>query len=81
MVSKLMNRFGIGYNQRVNMLVNDHGDKIVSSLGVPKCGELQLCNVEILSKVGDQYFLRVGDTTYVTLPKSDVVSIRPLPQP
>jgi hypothetical protein len=78
---KLMNRFGIGYYQRVNMLVTDHGDKIVSSLGVPKCGDLQLCNVEILSKVGDQYFLRVGDLTYVTLPKSDVVAIRPLRKP
>jgi hypothetical protein len=78
---KLMNGFGIGYYQRVNLLVTDHGRDIVNNLGVPKCGDLQLCNVEILSKVGDQYFLRVGDTTYVTLPKADVVAIRPLHQP
>jgi hypothetical protein len=75
---KLMNHFGIGYNKRVNLLVTNNGKNIVDGLGIPKCGDLQLCNVEILSKVGDQYFLRVGDTTYVTLPKSDVVAVRPL---
>lgn len=75
---KLMNNFGMGYNKRVNLLVNDHGKDIVNGLGVPKCGDLQLCNVEILSKVGDQYYLRVADTAYVTMPKSDVVAIRPL---
>jgi hypothetical protein len=75
---KLMNNFGIGYNKRVNLLVNDHGKDVVNGLGVPKCGDLQLCNVEILSKVGDQYYLRVADTAYLTLPKADVVAIRPL---
>ena len=75
---KLMNYFGIGYYQRVNLLVTDHGGDIVRDLGVQSCGKLQLCNVEILSKVGDQYFLRVGDQAYLTLPKTDVVAIRPL---
>lgn len=78
---KLMNHFGIGYYERVNLLVTDHGKTVVDGLGIPKCGDLQLCNVEILSKVGDQYFLRVSDKAYVTLPKSDVVAIRPLHQP
>jgi len=73
-----MNRYGIGYNKRVNMLVTDHGFAIITSLGVPDCGTSQVCNVEILSKVGDQYFLRVGDKAYVTLPAADVVAIRPL---
>jgi len=75
---RLLNRYGIGYNKRVNMLVSSHGFEIITSLGVPDCGTSQICNVEILSKVGDQYFLRVGDTAYVTLPKADVVAIRPL---
>ena len=72
---KLMNHYGIGYNQRANLLMTDHGGEIVHELGVKSCGKLQLCNVEILSKVGDQYFLRVGED-YLTLPKSDVVAIR-----
>jgi hypothetical protein len=55
--------------------MTDHGGEIVHELGVKSCGKLQLCNVEILSKVGDQYFLRVGED-YLTLPKSDVVAIR-----
>lgn len=78
---KLMNNFGVGYYQRVNLLINDHGKEIVNGLGVPKCGELQLCNVEILSKVGDHYYLRVGDQVYLTMPKTDVVAIRPLNHP
>jgi hypothetical protein len=78
---KLMNNFGMGYYQRVNLLVNADGKNIVDGLGVPKCGEVQLCNVEILSKVGDHYYLRVGDQAYLTLPKSHVVSIRPLHKP
>jgi hypothetical protein len=74
---RLLNRYGIGYNKRANILVTNHGFEIITSLGVPTCGPSQICNVEILSKVGDHYFLRVGDTAYVTLPKSDVVAIRP----
>ena len=76
---RLMNHYGMGDNERFNMLVNDHGQEIVKTLGVPDCGARQLCNVEILSKIGDHYFLRVGDRYYVTLPKSDVVAIRHLP--
>jgi len=76
---RLMNHYGMGDNERFNLLVNDHGQEIVKTLGVPDCGSRQLCNVEILSKIGDHYFLRVGDQYYVTLPKSDVVAIRHLP--
>ena len=77
---RLMNYYGMGDYERFNLLVNDHGQEIVKTLGVPDCGSRQLCNVEILSKVGDHYFLRVGDQYYVTLPKSDVVAIRHLHQ-
>lgn len=75
---KLMNRYGIGDYQRVNLLVTERGGDIVSHLGVTPCEKLQLCNVEILSKVGEQYYLRVGSQAYITLPKSEVVAIRPL---
>jgi hypothetical protein len=75
---KLMNNFGVGYDQQVKLLINAHGKEIVDGLGVPKCGDLQLCNVEILSKVGDHYYLRVDKTVYLTLPKSDVVAMRVL---
>lgn len=74
---KLMNHYGIGYNQRAHLLMTDHGGEIVNALGVKSCSKLQLCNVEILSKVGDQYYIRVGED-YLTLPKSDVIAIRPL---
>jgi len=74
---KLMNHYGIGYNQRANLLMTDHGGEIVNELGLKSCSKLQLCNVEILSKVGDQYYIRVGED-YLTLPKSDVIAIRPL---
>jgi hypothetical protein len=74
---KLMNYYGIGYNQRANLLMTDHGGAIVHELGITSCGKLQLCNVEILSKVGEQYYLRIGND-YLTLPKADVVAIRTL---
>jgi hypothetical protein len=73
---QLMSYYGFGGSQTVNVLLSDHGGEIVNRLGVPQCNTLQLCNVEILSKVGDEYFLKVGDQTYVTLPKSDVVAIK-----
>ena len=75
---KLMNHYGIGYYQRFNVLISDDGENLVSSLGVKPCGKKLLCNVEILSKIGDQYYLRIGDTDYVTLPKADVVGVRRL---
>lgn len=75
---RLMNHYGMGYYERFNLLVTEHGYGVVKILGVPDCGSQQLCNVEILSKIGDHYFLRVGDRDYVTLPKSDVIAIRQL---
>jgi hypothetical protein len=75
---KLMNHYGIGYYQRFNVLVSDDGERFVNGLGVKPCSTKLLCNVEILSKIGDQYYLRVGDTDYLTLPKADVVAMRRL---
>lgn len=74
---RLMNRYGIGFGTKFNLLLTDDGYKTLHSLGVKDCAAPpQVCNVEILSKVGDHYFLRVSDEVYVTLPKTQVVSIR-----
>ncbi|HET6974570.1 MAG TPA: hypothetical protein VFH96_11125 [Pyrinomonadaceae bacterium] len=78
---RLMNHYGIGYYERFNLLVTKDCDDNLRTLGVPACGLQQLCNVEILSKIGDHYYLRIGDQAYVTLRKSDVVAIRPLHHP
>lgn len=76
---KLMSHYGIGYSQKFNLRVNDEGAKTVRELKL-QCEESYhyLCDVQILSKMGDQYFLKVGGTTHIILPKSDVVSIRRL---
>ena len=76
---RLMNRFGFGYSQKFNLRVNDDGARTVHELGL-KCEESYhyLCDVEILSKVGDHYYLSVGGKVHTTLPKSDVVSIQRL---
>ncbi len=73
---KLLSHYGIGDSQKFNFLVKNDGLKIISDQNL-KCepSGQYLCDVEILSKMGDQYFLRVGGRTNLTLPKSDVVFI------
>jgi len=75
---KLMNHYGLGYDQKFNVLISDEGENRVSTLGVKPCSKKLLCKVEILSKIGDQYYLRVGDTDYLTLPKADIIATRRL---
>jgi hypothetical protein len=79
---QLMSHYGIGYSQKFNFLVKDNGLKIINDQNL-KCEESgqYLCDVEILSKMGDQYFLRVGGKTHITLPKSDVVFIMRVDSP
>jgi hypothetical protein len=76
---RLMNRFGLGYSQKFNLRLNDDGARTVHELDL-KCEESYhyLCDVEILSKVGDHYYLRVRGNQHTTLPKSHVVSIQRL---
>lgn len=81
---KLMGYYGIGYNHKVNLLVNDHGATTVGNLNLKCLGDKSghyLCDVQILSKVGDHYFLRVGDKRDITFPKEDVISIERLDPP
>jgi hypothetical protein len=79
----LLNRYGIGYSKKVNLIVTPHGFELMNSLGVQECGSSHpkapvVCDVEILSKVGEQYLLRVGNKVSVTLPKAEVVAVSPL---
>jgi hypothetical protein len=73
---KLMKSYGLG-NQEVTLVLTEHGAGIVDKLGLcsANCPPKTLGGVKILSKVGDQYFLKVGDQ-YITLQKSDVDSIK-----
>lgn len=77
---KLMNHFGIGYYLRFNLLINEHGSEILCASGMTKCGTDRLYNVEILSKLGDQYYLKIAEKTYITLPKEDVRTINRIEQ-
>ena len=85
---KLMSRYGIGEDKKFNLLVKPDLVPLLKSERVRTCGQQHVCNVEILSKIGDHYFVRVDrevDTTVVrsemTLPKSDVIAIRRLSSP
>lgn len=93
---KLMNRYGVGDTKNFNLLVKPELVSLLDSEGVCTCGPQHLCNVEILSKMGDHYFVRVERRvdmkvdcrvvanlarTEITLPKSDVIAIRRLYSP
>ena len=73
---KLMNHYGIGDNQAYDVIVSDKGQGLVDTLGLKPCSKNLLCKVQILSKIGDKYYLKIGDTEYVTLPKEDVIATR-----
>lgn len=76
--TKLMNHYGIGEDQQVTLLLTDNGKSIVEALELPKstaCALPKMCNVEIFSKVGNEYFLSVSGKTF-TLPKKDVIAIQ-----
>lgn len=72
---KLMNRYGIGDNKRVNLLVTKDIIPLLNSEGVTTYDQ-HVCDVEVLSKVGDHYFVRIGGQVSITLPKKDVIAIR-----
>ena len=71
---QVMGSFGFGENLKVNLLLNEEGDEIVDKLKLRNCTTASLCGVEILSKVGDEYYLSVDGRT-LTLPKSTVRSL------
>ena len=71
--TRIMGYYGFGENGKATLLVTDEGARIIDRLDLPQCGTGRLCNVEILSKIGDEYFMRVDDKTF-TLPKSTVIA-------
>jgi hypothetical protein len=77
---KLMNSYGIGDDVAYNLLVDEKGSKILEDLNVAKCGTRKLENVNILSKVGEHYFVRACGQRF-TLPKLYVESIIKLDKP
>jgi hypothetical protein len=70
---KLMSRYGVGEGQEFRLVVNDNGSKVLEDLGFAK-GTRNLEKVNILSKMGDHYFVKLGDHSF-TIPKADVESI------
>jgi len=74
---KLMSRYGIGEDKKFNLLVKKEVIELLSSDGVKPCGPQHLCDVQILSRMGDHYFVRVGGKN-ITVPKTDVIAIRRL---
>ena len=70
---KLMSRYGVGEGKEVTVVVNDKGSKTLEDLGFAK-GTLRLEKVNILSKMGDHYFVKLGAHSF-TLAKSEVESV------
>ncbi|HWF88029.1 MAG TPA: hypothetical protein VN659_04315 [Pyrinomonadaceae bacterium] len=70
---RLMGYYGLGGEANVSMLLTEKGTQIANELRVPMCDTRKLCDLEVLSKVGDHYFLKAGKQTF-TFPKSEVVS-------
>lgn len=75
---QIMALYGFGGGHKVNILVNDDGASLIERLGLPNtaCGQTarnNVCGAEILSGVGSEYLIKLGDTKF-TLPKSMVIS-------
>jgi hypothetical protein len=74
---RVMAYFGLGGDRKVNLVVNDEGTEIIRKLALPnKCITVspdRLCGLEILSKLGNEYYLSLEGRTF-TLPKKDVLS-------
>ena len=70
--------FGLGEKSAsVDLLLNEEGAKASEKLGLqerctPKSEE-RLCDVKVLSRLGNEYLLKAGDQVF-TLPKSAVIS-------
>jgi hypothetical protein len=74
--SRILARFGIGGDNLVTLFIDARGSQSVQHLslpGQPYVGGLRIDNVQILSRLGSEYFFRVGNCSF-TLPKSMVIS-------
>lgn len=70
---RIMSFYGLGGHRTGELVVTDEGAKVVEDLGFTLCRTRTVCNVEILSKLGDEYYLVVDGKTF-TLRKSVVQS-------
>jgi hypothetical protein len=70
--TQLMALYGFGSGQKVDLVLRADGIAIAKDLGLTPEGERLRC-VEILSRLGSDYFLRRGDNKF-TLPKEAVAS-------
>ncbi|MGH9822571.1 MAG: hypothetical protein ACREDR_04890, partial [Blastocatellia bacterium] len=79
--SSMMALYGFGDGRKVELLLTDEGVKSAETLGFDPNGS-RLPNVEILSKLGSEYFLKCAgcdqqrDGVKFTLPKGNVISWR-----
>jgi hypothetical protein len=73
---RLMSYYGFGGDPKVSVILSGHGVEVVNQLGVKRCDASTLCDVEVLSKMGDEYFLKVGEQGYIALAKPDVIAIK-----
>jgi hypothetical protein len=71
--TKLMGYYGFAGKYKFDLLVNKEGAEIIDGLKLTDCKCPSLSNVEILSKVGNEYYLKANGRTF-TIPKSYVVS-------
>jgi hypothetical protein len=72
----VMNFYGIGDGFTVDMIINEKDSANVNAMGLGRCVKengRKLQNVQILSKLGNEYFVRCYDHAFI-LPKSAVVS-------
>ncbi len=73
--ARIMGLYGFGPNHKVNLLLSEQGIAIATGLDLKsRCAAAKLCNVEILSKVGNEYYLALSGKT-LTLPKSAVIAL------
>jgi hypothetical protein len=70
---RIMGYYGLGGDRKGELVVTDEGAKVVGDLGLTLCRTRTVCNVEILSKLGEEYYL-VADGKTFTLRKSVVQS-------
>jgi hypothetical protein len=72
---RIMAYYGMGGDRKVDVLLTEDGSKVVGDLGFALCRTRTVCGAEILSKLGDEYYLVVDGKTF-TLPKVAVQSYR-----
>ena len=76
----IMSLYGFGENTKFTFFLNDDGTKLIERFGLANqaCSDGpsnpgRLCNVQVLSALGNDYYLKIGNVN-ITVPKSMVVA-------